>query len=316
MVQIAAILTTFSAVLSVELDLTAGKARNAVIETGKGIYFGLTRDGAGGLLLAARNRDAAGRIRARDIGTDIIYTLDPRTGATTPRIAHPELADLHQIRRIGRFLCVVQGRFSRLMLFDLHSGALTRMIDLAAFVPAHLRHGPVAGHEDDLYHFNSIGWSGEGNGGRLLILAHNWGDSFALEFAAVLDEQGPALVELIAVHEKLGRAAHDIARIDETLFVLDSAGGQLIARGATDIRVDLPRQSSPTFARGLAVTASHILVSYGFWSSEKFARIRSPTRLCVINRAGLTPIGDFDLGDHGNSSDITVISEPDFCDVG
>jgi hypothetical protein len=315
-VQITAILATFSAVLSVDIDLAAGKARSAVIETGKGIYFGLTRDTAGGLLLAARNRDAAGRIRARDVGTDIIYALDPRTGATSPRIVHSELADLHQIRRIGRFLCIVQGRGSRLMLFDLHSGALTRTIDLAAFVPAHLRHGPVAGHEDDLYHFNSIGWSGDQNGGRLWILAHNWGDSFALEFAAVIDELGPALIALVATHEALGRAAHDIAGIEETLLVLDSAGGRLIARGAADIRVDLPRHSSPIFARGLAVTASHILVSYGFWSSEKFARVRSPTRLCVLDRASLTPVGDFDLGDHGNSSDVRVISEPDFCDIG
>jgi hypothetical protein len=36
----------------------------------------------------------------------------------------------------------------------------------------------------------------------------------------------------------------------------------------------------------------------------------------VLDRASLTPVGDFDLGDHGNSSDVRVISEPDFCDIG
>ncbi|MGH7210773.1 MAG: hypothetical protein ACREF1_04850, partial [Acetobacteraceae bacterium] len=192
---------------------------------------------------------------------------------------------------------------------------------LQPFIPAHLRHGAIAGHADDPYHFNSIGWTGRPQGGgpqggSLLVLAHNWGDSFALELGCLLDARGPKPVGLTAVHEALGRAAHDVACIDDTLFVLDGAGGRLIARGATERRSALPRHPSPVFARGLAITDTDVLVTYGFWSSEAFNRIRTPTRLCVLDRGTLTPVLDADLGTHGNSTDVRVTSEADHCDAG
>jgi hypothetical protein len=308
--RLAAIVTTFKAVLRVGIDLAAGVARSEVIEAGKGIYFGLTTGLDGKLLLAARNCDASGRISTPGIGTNLVHELDPRTGATAPLPLPPGLTDLHQIRRIGDFLGIVQGSGSAIVVVDLRRGRVTRRIDLLPFVPPELRHPADPFHPEDPYHFNSLSWDDRDGALTLLVLAHNWSHgSFALELACAMDADGPRPLHLLAAHAGLGRAAHDVLRADGTLHVLDSESGRLILRDAQATRlIDLPRHATASFARGLAVTDTHILVTYGFWSSEQFRRIRTPSRLCILDRTTLRVILDADLGTYGNTCEIMLNS--------
>lgn len=300
---ITAIISTYRALLRVEFDVASGWGATTPIDTGRGVYFGLTRNG-NRLLVVARNRLPSGRAREGD--TDVVHALDLDEGVLRPWLRDPDLADLHQIRRIGDSLGVVLGRGSRVAMFDLRSRARCADIDLSPLVPEELRHPAPPEHPADPYHFNSLGT----DGGSLLVLAHNWQHgSFALEL-----EHGAAADRLVGVHRGLGRAAHDIVRVDGTLHVLDSEGGTLLLRGATERDVGLPRHYSPSFARGLAVLERYVLVSYGFWSADRFDRARTPTRLCALDRATWATVADMEVGQFGNPTAIRVISEPDLAD--
>ncbi|HTR18245.1 MAG TPA: hypothetical protein VMI52_14610 [Acetobacteraceae bacterium] len=301
--KITAIVSSYLALLRVEFDLATGHGATTPIDTGRGVYFGLTRDGDR-LLVAARNRLPGGRARGGE--TDVIHTLDLAGGVLRPWLRDPELDDLHQIRRIGDRLGVVLGHGSKVTMFDLRSGARRGEIALLPLVPEPLRCPVSPAHPTDPHHFNSLGVDGE----SLLVLAHNWErGSFALEL-----DHAAAPARLVAVHQGLGRASHDVARIDGTLHVLDSEGGRLLLRGASERAVTLPRLSSPGFARGLAITARHVLITYGFWSAERFGRVRTPTRLCVLDRATWAIVADMELGLFGNPTAIRVVSEPDLAD--
>ena len=306
-------MSSYKSLLLVQVDPAARGVLVTPVDTDKGIYYGLTgyRTGA---LLAARNLDTTrrpGRERhgAARHATNVIYFFDPRLGTVVPYLTHPSLTDLHQIRHYGDLLFVVLGTGSRLAIFDLRSRQLIQEIDLAAFVPDALRHDGGA-HPDDPYHFNSI----TTNGARLLVLAHNWErGSFALDFHLRLDR--PVSLELAAVHENLGVASHDIVPADGRLHVLDGQGGRLLARGPSDDTHDIGPLHGAAFPRGLSITRAHILFGYGSWSAEPFTRLRSPTRLRILNRATWEVLMDGELGPHGNPTDLLVLSEPDESDA-
>jgi hypothetical protein len=308
--MIHAIVTTFDAVLKISVDLSQQTLSSEVIDQKCGIYFGLTRC-AGQLLLAARNLDINRNIKSVGIPTNTIYRFDRDLSKIRPIIYHECLKDLHQLRAIGRWLCVVLGEGSKIVVFERGSWRLTREIDLARHVPLHLRHGGPQGHESDDYHFNSIYFTKT----RAFVLAHNWNrESFAMEFFYSIDSDGPCYFRLAAVYEQLGSGAHDVIHDDNILYVSDSQGGRLIARGATERSFGLLNDTGRPFPRGLSLTTKHLLVCYGHWSKERADRSNSNTRLCILHRRSLLPAMDVEIGPYGNSCDILVISEKDLSD--
>jgi hypothetical protein len=150
----------------------------------------------------------------------------------------------------------------------------------------------------------------------MMILAHNWDrPSFALDFSFSLGPSGPENIELMFVHRGLGRAAHEIVWHSGVLHVLDSDGGKLLLRGAIEGEFQIGQSGDRPFPRGLSVTRDYVLIGYGSWSQEGFARADTPTRLLVLRRATLEPLIDTEIGMFGNSSDLLVTSEMDFSDL-
>lgn len=304
-----AILSTYTALLHLQIDLASGRVETTTIHRGRGIYFGITR-GGDGYLVAARNLDADRRRRDPSGPTNAIYRLDAGLRHFEPLIEHPILVDLHQIRAWDQMLFVILGRGSALALFDIAGRRLDRVIDLAGAVPEDMpRHAPIDG---DAFHMNSLTFAG----GRLLVLAHNWDQrSFALEFA-LPRRSWPGTLRRVAVHPGLGAMAHDIVRVGGVFHVLDSGSATLRTR-ARRRREHLTSLASTTvraFPRGMSMTRNHILIGCGLHAAERTAREAGPTRLVVLDRRSLAVRLDTQIGDYGNPADILVISEPDLTD--
>jgi len=305
-----AVVTTFQAILWLEIDLERRTIRSDVLEQSRGIYFGLTHCDHR-ILVAARNLDIEGRVQSPDLETNAICSLDVNRASVVPVLTHECLRDLHQIRAIERWLCVVLGERSQIAVFDRSSWRLVRLIDLTPLVPAHLRHEAPEKRPSDHYHFNSLTFRGN----RAFVLAHNWDyGSFALELDLEWRSQGPGRVRLITVHQALGREAHDVVHDRDTLHVLDSAHGVLILRNRSERRLTLSRMAATTFARGMALSRDYILVCYGVWSAEKSGRARTESRVCVIDRTTEETVVDAAFGDWGNPCDILLLSTRDVSD--
>jgi hypothetical protein len=305
-----AVLTTFSAILKLDIDLPRRTVAVEKLDDGKGIYFGLTGHRRG-LLVVARNQDSDFNLSTPGVKTQVIYRLDPATGSLEPVIDDPILADLHQIRVWGNKLFVVLGVGTAIAVFDLKTGKREAVIDLKPFVPEDLLSDPP--HlECDPFHFNSLTFTAT----QAFVLAHNWGQpSFALQFA--LPGFGTSRpMRLAAIHRNLGLAAHDIFYCDQRLYVLDSLGGRLLVRhNDADTWLDLTNGGEhEPFPRGLAVTRDHMIIGYGDWESERERRKNGKTRIMVINRHSMAIELIAELGDYGNSSDILCISERDVTD--
>jgi hypothetical protein len=308
--KITALLSTFCSLLRVEIDLDAAEVRTTVIDQQNTVAFsGMTSNSNGKMLVVVRKNLMLGFMVRQEY---FVFELDDEsTCASRLLLTAVGLYDVHQIRRIGRFLCVVQNCGSCIVVFDLETGRQTRRIDLLPFVPQRLQHDADPRYPDDPYHFTSLSWTHDG---ALLVLAHNWRHgSFALEITCGIDELGPFVLGLNGVHEGLGIAAHDIFRIGETLYSLDSEGGRLIVRGVNDTRF-IPLPARDVFPRGLAVTGQHILVAYGLWESNRKRRWCARTGLCVLDRSSLQVILDADVGMFGNSRELRVVSTTDYCD--
>ena len=305
-----AVVTTFRAILWLEIDLKRRTIRSGVLEQSRGIYFGLTHCDHR-ILVAARNLDIEGRVQSPNLETNTICSLDVNRATVVPVLTHECLRDLHQIRAIERWLCVVLGEGSQIAVFDRSSWRLVRLIDLTPLVPAHLQHEAPERRPSDHYHFNSLTFRGN----RAFVLAHNWDyGSFALELEMEWKSQGPGRVQLIAVHQALGREAHDVVHDRDTLHVLDSAHGVLILRSRSEHRLALSRVAATTFARGMALSRDYILVCYGIWSAEKSGRARTESRVCVIDRTTKETILDAAFGNWGNPCDILLLSTRDLSD--
>src|ERR1700722_3378237 len=130
--------TTVSAVLKVDLDLAKRAGQVISLDRSRGVFFGLTRYGDGALLVG-RNVDTSDRSWLPQFPTNAIYALNSPGPIGGPVIAHPQLADLHQIRRIDDWLCVVIGPRSSILGVDLGDRQLVLPIDLLPFVPESLR---------------------------------------------------------------------------------------------------------------------------------------------------------------------------------
>jgi hypothetical protein len=307
-----AVVTTFNAVLRIEIDLYCKTLRTKVIEDHRGIYFGLTRCDRQ-ILVAVRNLDITGRKQSPDFGTNVICSLDVDRGLMSPVLAHESLRDLHQIRAAGHWLCIVLDEGSQVAVFDRRSWRLARLIELAPLVPVHLRHGAPKARPTDNYHFNSLTFCGR----RAFVLAHNWErGSFALEIDLHWGPDGPERPRVIAVREALGIAAHDVIYHRGTLHVLDSDKGALILLSHSERRLSLSHGEKPIFPRGMALSRRYILACYGTWSAKKEGRERSESRVCVIDRATQEIILDAAFGNYGNPCDILLLSPPDLSDAG
>src|SRR5206468_9611242 len=82
-----AIVTAFSAVVLSRIDLQDKSVTTLVLETNRGIYYGLTRcDGR--ILVAARSLDIAGRVQTPDSATNSICSLAALADPMTPVLGH------------------------------------------------------------------------------------------------------------------------------------------------------------------------------------------------------------------------------------
>jgi hypothetical protein len=302
------LVSTYKSLLLVEADTAGRGVLVTPIDQDKGIYYGLTAYRTG-VLVAARNLDTARRQTNPAYPANAIYFYEPRLATVVPFLTDPLLTDLHQIRRYGELLFVVLGTGSMIAIFDLRNRHLVTRLKLAPHIPAHLRHHGGA-HPDDPYHFNSL-WT---NGARLLVLAHNWDrGSFILDFHLSLGP--PISINLIGVHERLGHASHDVVAADGRLMVLDGQGGQVIGHGTDPLLHDIEPLHGAPFPRGLSITRDHIAIGYGSWTAEPFTRLRSPSRLRILDRATWEIIMDGEIGLHGNPTDVLALSDADVSDA-
>ena len=300
------LISTFDAILLVTLSST-GIENVKPLVSDHGIYFGMSRS-SGTLYVAARNLTIEREIRDSSQPTNSIEEWDLTSNTRKRRWTHEAMSDLHQIRVNGRHLFVLSGRSPALLIFDRRSRSLIATVDLDKYVPEEMRHPPPETYPEDTYHFNSLTFAQ----GRVLILAHNWNyGSFALEFEMNLQELLNGRLRLLTIHKNLGFESHDVF-LDELsdLYVLDSKGNTLLCNGKR--LMDFP---SAGFPRGLAATAAFLFIASGRSSPTREGRTSSETRLLVINRRTGYLAGDFNLGDHGNSCDVTLLDDLDMTDA-
>jgi hypothetical protein len=299
------LVSTFDAILLVTLSST-GIENVKPLVSGHGIYFGMSRS-SGTLYVAARNLTIRREIRDFGQPTNTIEEWDLTRNTLKHRWTHESMSDLHQIRVNGRHLFVLSGRSPALLIFDRRSRSLMATINLDEYVPEDTRHAPPETCPEDTYHFNSLTFAQ----GRVLILAHNWNyGSFVLEFEMNLQELLNGHLRLLTIHRNLGFESHDVF-LDELdgLYVLDSKGNALLCNGKR--LMDFP---SAGFPRGLAATSAFLFVASGRSSPTREGRTSSETRLMVIDRRTGCLAGDFNLGDHGNSCDVTLLHGVDMTD--
>ena len=102
-----------------------------------------------------------------------------------------------------------------------------------------------ASESDDEYHINSLLWAE----GQLYVVAHNFGPSFILRYAA-------ETMKLSGMHVDVGLAVHGLARYDDELFWISTQTFEV--RSSNGYRIDLP---NPGFARGFAMSDDFIIVA-------------------------------------------------------
>jgi hypothetical protein len=279
-----------------------------VLEEGHGVYYGLTAD-RDRAWVVSRNLDPLHAVRAPGRPTNALQEFS-RSGCrfVGPAWNLPEFEDLHQIRFHDGLLWLVNGRSPELLAVDPDRRCLVGGVPLARLVPFLFQHEAPAHRPDDIFHFNSLHFSG----GRLWVLAHNWHlGSFALE----LDYPGArsllARPRLLTFYAGLGEQSHDIFWDRHCLYVLDSGRGRVLVRGAPPVPVGAPGRP---FLRGLAVSRGHLFVGYGLHSEERTARSAGPTRLAVLDRDTLALLADVEIGRFGNSCALLLLDPPDECD--
>jgi hypothetical protein len=316
------LVTTFRAVLRVELDERPAPTAVELIESTHGIYFGLARSG-GATYVVARNRDPDGRVPDPSLGVNNIKVFRGEVracgsesagggasgggngGGAAETWTHPEFLDLHQIRHRDGLLWVLSCRPPELLAVDPAARRVVGGVRLCDLVPPELRREAPPQHPTDRYHFNSLHFSGD----RLWVLAHNWNEG---SFALGLRYTSPARLlespEAVAVRTGLGRMSHDLFAEGDVLYTLDSGGGRLLASDGRTAPVT-PPGSEPHFPRGLAVTDRHFIVASGAWSSEREHRNTGETWLTILDRDTLERRAQFGIGPFGNSCEVCVIDD-------
>jgi hypothetical protein len=303
------LLSTAQAILVVDLDGRLMLSQVTPLETGAGLYFGITR-GRDRFYIVSRNLELGTAVTKRkDLPSNAIteWTLD--NFSLVARWTHPRFVDLHQIRFRDDRLYALTADLPHLVVIDLWSRNLIAEYDLTRNMPRDLERNTFVNPNNptDFYHFNSLFLKSD----KLFVLAHNWSNlpSFALELAF---DRGFAVDSL---YRDLGLSSHDLFAHEGSLYVLDGLGGRLIVRGARHADVALPgAPNAPRFPRGMAVSDKILFVASGLQSAERAGRLNSETFLTAINRETLEIVADVQIGQFGNSFDLTMLDHTDWTD--
>jgi hypothetical protein len=270
-----------------------------VLREGHGVYFGLAQSGSC-LFVAERNLDINKRPVTQNAPENAIrlYLRAPGGGMfRTPVWYGSEMFDdLHQIAFDRQNLFVTSGRFPFLFRHSIW-GRGEQCLNLADAVPAHLQRTDVEGR--DAYHFNSVSV----DEGSLLVLAHNWDQpSFALRLSLEGAREGRAVCT--ATYEDIGSCCHDILAVKGALWCLDSGGSALVRidpENGSRQRFVLTSQMGDPFPRGLGLSGDQLLVSYGFNSEDRAARMESGSMLALFDLKRHRFVEHIALGAHGNT---------------
>ncbi|WP_299794158.1 hypothetical protein [uncultured Marivita sp.] len=293
------LISTFKRLLKVTLTDEGDLLEMCIVREGQGVYFGLAQAGPC-LFVAERNLDIDKQPVTPGLPQNAIrlyLSASPGRLTRTPIwYGSKAFDDLHQIAYDQRNLFVTSGKHPFLLKKSVLSKSV-RGLDLAQAVPEHLRREDVEGR--DAYHFNSVSLDGD----SLLVLAHNWDQpSFALRLCLREARQGKAT--RIAFYEGLGSCCHDILAVNDAVWSLDSGGSALVRIDPSDgskRRFALTSQAGDPFPRGLGVNGNMLLVSYGFNSEDRSARMDSGSMLALFDLNQMRFTRHLDLGRHGNT---------------
>ena len=299
------LITTFKRLLRVSLNDRWELEAVRSIDEQHGIYFGLARR-AGFTFVAERNLDIDRVAVTAGSPENAIRLYIERAGGgmirTPLRYTDTEFDDLHQIASDRLSIFVTSAKypflFRKSLLFGTCSG-----IDVQQCIPHNLRRGNVEAR--DAYHFNSVSIDED----DLLLLAHNWNaPSFALRLSLSQARQGRAQCQ--GVYDNLGSCCHDILAFNGAVWILDSGGSALLridTQSGERTRYPLKSAEGSPFPRGLAACGSRLLVSYGFNSEDRAARMHSGSMLAVFDPEKRAFEKHVYLGNHGNTCAIHTL---------
>ncbi|GAB5486351.1 MAG: hypothetical protein Pars93KO_27850 [Parasphingorhabdus sp.] len=293
------LVSTFKRLLKVTLTSEGDLVESRVMREGQGVYFGLARAGRC-VFVAERNLDINKRPMNPGAPENAIrvYFRSPWGGMVHTPVWYGSEAfdDLHQIAYDQHNLFVTSGLYPFLQRRSIWNKNI-QGLDLERVVPAHLRRPDVVGR--DAYHFNSVSIDED----SLLVLAHNWDQpSFALRLS--LKDARHGKVTRIAYYEDIGSCCHDILQAAGAVWSLDSGGSALVridpATGSQQ-RFVLASEAGDPFPRGLGTFGDMLIVSYGFNSADRTARMESGSMLALFDLNQLCFTKHVALGSHGNT---------------
>jgi hypothetical protein len=299
------LVSTFEALLDVRIVVGDSAATVRVVDSGRGIYYGLSRS-RDGYVVAARNTDAGSKTTTPGIAVCALVEFDKSLKSEIGGFASDELWDMHEIRTHGADVLVIRDD-GRLLSVDMRRGAVRPLGDFSVLVPDDLRHEPPPNRLHDSYHFNSLFVEDE----WVTALAHDWSwGSFALKAPL----HSPWSLEKCTTG--MGQWAHNVAPVRDGLWFCDSSGQTLCRlapvsgdQGNTR-RIAFPGQ----FLRGLALGNRVAFVGGGTVEHERKSRQVGDSYLHVVDRAEMALVSSISLGSFGNVADVLLISENDETD--
>jgi hypothetical protein len=309
--RVVCLLSTFQELLRVTLDEQLRLCDVRRLDSGRGIYFGLTR-GEDEVFVVARNLDIHKRPLNPGLPTNCVLSLDPDgEGPCRDPWTVPEFADLHQVRYRDGLLWVVNGRCPELLAVDPVARRCVAGLSLADLVPAELHHEIPPQYPGDRYHFNSLHFGRR----SLWVLAHNWDwGSFALE----LDYPSPSAFfrkpRVLRVVKELGRQAHDLLVEGDRLHALDGDGNRLVTAGPTGPLAGVVLPGPNHFPRGLGAGEHYFFVAGGANAVDRQGRETSASHLTVLDRRSREVVTTLELGPFGDTCGVLLLSERDATD--
>ena len=188
------IITTSTAVLSIEVTQTAQPGDAHILHRGSGLYYGLARDHHNDIWVAARGSRVSDERESEDeTGQLINLSSDKRDLAIDP--PHP-LRDLHGLAFAHNALWLACS-------FD-DAVAIYSLTDQSWIWWRPLPTEPDQGH--DQFHFNTVWMEGD----KVWVLAHRRGPSWLLAFPAQAALKGRTVKPLEKI--VLGEQAHNLWR--------------------------------------------------------------------------------------------------------
>ncbi len=309
------LVSTIDALLHITCGPHGEEPEVATLHRGEGVYFGLTR-GPEGVFFVARNCCLEAKQRNPLAAMNQILHLPLAENWIYPPklITHlGPVADLHQIRYEAGFIWVLSTREPHLLVFDARRPDHRWELNLSAFVPQHLHHPPKPNHHGDIWHFNSLQFSGN----SLHVLAHNWHyGAFAMEFQKSAPSEFFRSPNLLKVTEGLGVMSHDLYPADDGLWILDSENGRLLRYQegqAESISLVLGQMAAP-FPRGLAADAERFFIGCGTVQTERGLRGQGESCVMILDRKSQSLLGQIWLGEVGDVCDLLLLNPRDLTD--